>query len=94
MPDLKENYRVITRIYANLKGLGYVCQKKGILANSSILEDFARAFTGSKQLFDFIDVGVGKDRADDKISGEKGERIRFWEASSNSCRNIQIAFIR
>ena len=63
------DYKIVTRIYANLKGLGDVCQRSGVIDRSEVLEDFARGFTGSKQLFDFVDVGMGKDRADDKISG-------------------------
>ena len=69
LPDLPSDFRIVTRIYANLKGLGDVCSRSGILSSPSQLEDFARGFTGTKQLFDFIDVGSGKDRADDKISG-------------------------
>jgi hypothetical protein len=42
------------------------------LESPAYLNDFARGFTGSKQLFDFVDVGSGKDRADDKISGKIG----------------------
>lgn len=67
--DLPSDFRIVTRIYANMKGLGDICKKSGILSTATMIEDFARGFTGSKQLFDFIDVGMGKDRADDKISG-------------------------
>lgn len=66
---LSSDYKIVTRVYANLKGLGDVCQRTGILERSTLMEEFARGFTGSKQLFDFVDVGSGKDRADDKISG-------------------------
>lgn len=68
--NIPSDYKIVTRIYANLKGLGGVCQRSGIIDRQEMIEDFARGFTGSKQLFDFIDVGMGKDRADDKISGE------------------------
>lgn len=57
---LPSDIRIVTRIYANVKGLGDVCKKSGILSTPSTIEDFARGFTGSKQLFDFVDVGVGK----------------------------------
>ena len=67
--NLPSDVKVVTRIYANLKGLGETCVKAGIISKTEMLEDFARGFTGSKQLFDFVDVGMGKDRADDKISG-------------------------
>jgi len=71
LPDLPLDHKIMTRIYANLKGLGDVCHKAGILHQSSVLEEFARGLTGSKHLFDFVDVGMGKDRADDKISGKR-----------------------
>ena len=57
---LPSDVKIVTRIYANLKGLGDVFKKSGILSTPSTMEDFARGFTGSKQLFDFVDVGVGK----------------------------------
>ncbi|MCJ1479388.1 hypothetical protein MMC13_008073 [Lambiella insularis] len=65
---LSSDYKIVTRVYANVKGLGDVCKRAGIIESSTIMEDFMRGFTGSKQLFDFIDVGSGKDRADDKVS--------------------------
>lgn len=68
--NLPSDHKIVTRIYANLKGLGDVCHKSGIIDHPNMIEEFARGFTGSKQLFDFVDVGMGKDRADDKISGE------------------------
>ena len=73
IPGLSPDYKIVTRIYANLKGLGEVCHRAAILENPATIEHFARGFTGSKHLFDFIDVGVGKDRADDKLSGEISE---------------------
>lgn len=62
--------RIVTRIYANLRGLADTCYKANLVEKPSTVEDFARGFTGSKQLFDYIDVGSGKDRADDKITGK------------------------
>ena len=67
--ELPSDVKIVTRIYANLKGLAETCVKAGITTRADTMEDFARAFTGSKQLFDFVDVGMGKDRADDKVSG-------------------------
>ena len=67
--DLTSDYKIVTKIYANLRGLGETAHKAGIVSWPSAVEEFARGFTGSKQLFDFINVGSGKDRADDKITG-------------------------
>ena len=69
IPNLSSDYKIVTRVYANIKGLGDACYRSGMLERASLIEDFARGFTRSKQLFDFVDVGMGKDRADDKISG-------------------------
>jgi hypothetical protein len=56
------------RIYANLKGLAETCARAGIVDSSTKVEDFARGFTCGRPLFDFTDVGAGKDRADGKIN--------------------------
>ena len=70
LPGLSSDYKIVTRVYANLKGLGEACYRAGIINGPNTMDEFLRGFTGSKQLFDFIDVGSGKDRADDKICGE------------------------
>jgi hypothetical protein len=62
--------KISARIYANVRGLGDVMQKSGIIDRAGLFEDFARGFSGSKLLFDFVDVGMGKDKADDKITGK------------------------
>ncbi|KAI9871463.1 MAG: hypothetical protein M1830_002884, partial [Pleopsidium flavum] len=67
-PELPSDVKIVTRIYANSKGLGEVCYKAGLVDKPSMVDEFARGFTGSKQLFDYIDVGSGKDRADDKLT--------------------------
>lgn len=54
--SLPSDYKIVTRIYANLMGLGDVCNRSGIVERPDLIEDFARGFTGSKQLFDFVDV--------------------------------------
>lgn len=61
--------KIVTRIYANVKGLAEACFKAGLVERSSLIEDFVRGFNCSRLLFDFVDVGSGKDRADDKIAG-------------------------
>lgn len=43
--------------------------KTGVVEEIGQFEDFMRGFTRGKTLFDFIDVGAGKDRADEKIIG-------------------------
>lgn len=96
LEDLPSDNNIVVRIYANIKGLAETCCKAGIISKASTVEDFTRGFTRSKHLFDFVDVGHGKDRADDKLSGGL-ETICFpislqLNEKLNS-RGIQIAFI-
>lgn len=63
--------RIICRIYANVQGLGEVLVRTGAITAIEDFEDFVRGFTRAKTLFDFIDVGAGKDRADEKIIGTR-----------------------
>lgn len=67
--DLPLEHRVICRIYANVRGLGEVLVKAGVIDDSAVFEEFARGFTRGNALFDFVDVGPGKDRADVKVIG-------------------------
>ncbi|KAH8696668.1 CCCH zinc finger protein [Talaromyces proteolyticus] len=60
--------KLVTRVYANVSGLGNACYHAGIVDKPSVIDDFVRGFNESRLLFDFVDVGHGKDRADDKIS--------------------------
>lgn len=62
--------KVICRVYANVKGLAEVLVKAGVADDVAQVEDFTRGFTTGRTLFDFIDVGPGKDRADEKIIGK------------------------
>lgn len=60
---------VIAKIYANLAGLCKAMRRDGCLTNESDLKDFTLGFTQAKASFDFVDVGHGKERADNKIRG-------------------------
>jgi hypothetical protein len=67
--NIPRGARIICRIYANVQGLGDTLVHAGIIEHLGVFEDFVRGFCRGKTLFDFIDVGAGKDRADDKIIG-------------------------
>ncbi|MCJ1411249.1 hypothetical protein MMC19_005337 [Ptychographa xylographoides] len=83
IPGLPSDYKIVARVYANLNGLSDACNKAGIIDNPHLMREFARGFTGTKQLFDFIDVGSGKDRADDKVS----ELLKLYLYNCH-CRHI------
>ena len=68
--DCPTEAKIVVRTYANVKGLANACAQAGIVDSSMLVEEFVRGFTCGNQLFDFTDVGAGKDRADAKINGE------------------------
>lgn len=70
--------RVLCRVYANVKGLAETLVRAGIIEEVSQFEEFVRGFTNGRTLFDFIDVGPGKDRADDKIIGKSEICFLLW----------------
>lgn len=92
IPGLPPGFKIVARIYANLRGLGETCHRAAILENPSTIDNFARGFTGSKYLFDFIDVGVGKDRADDKISGMLQLILLFTNSSDERKRFLSFIY--
>lgn len=67
MDNIPISAKVVTRVYANVKGLSDICVRTGIVDEASQVEEFVRGFTRGRTLFDFVDVGPGKDRADEKL---------------------------
>ncbi|KAK3940250.1 hypothetical protein QBC46DRAFT_385688 [Diplogelasinospora grovesii] len=68
MPDLV-NLPIVVKAFANADGLSYVLIKSKIITSANMLWDFAKGFSQTCELFDFVLVGSGKDRADKKIKG-------------------------
>ena len=87
--------KILARVYANVKGLGDVLQKSSTIDRASLFEDFARGFNGSKLLFDFIDVGTGKDKADDKITGQsvRPASVVSLEANERAKKSSNCTFM-
>lgn len=64
-PDLQ----VMVNIYANKAGLTkYLCDAD-LIQHPNQVDFFFQSFTNSKALFQFIDCGYGKERADAKLRG-------------------------
>lgn len=59
----------MVRIYANLEGLLKKYAYIGFTEEERALRLFVTGFTQSQPLFDFVDAGQGKERADHKIKG-------------------------
>ncbi|KAI4275669.1 MAG: hypothetical protein LQ337_003062 [Flavoplaca oasis] len=62
-----ENTDVVVRAYANLRGLGKACVRNNSMKSTADLGLVANGFTSRYPLFDFVDVGLGNERADHKI---------------------------
>lgn len=60
---------VVVKAYANLAGLGQACVKNGKLKGSVCLNQFVIGFNRRYPLFDFVDVGPGKEETDNKFKG-------------------------
>lgn len=60
--------QVVTRVFYNSQGTAPLEERTGRAAKGR-LSEFARAFNESGPLFDYLDCGRGKERADSKIQG-------------------------
>ena len=60
---------IVVRAFANFSALQSTCIKKGIMHPGTSVSLFAQGFTQRRALFDFVDVGPGKEQADSKIRG-------------------------
>ncbi|KAF9770976.1 hypothetical protein IL306_011406 [Fusarium sp. DS 682] len=69
--DDSERLDVVVKAFARLDGLGSKLAREGRVRDMAQLRAFCAGFSSRLPLFDFIDVGSGKERADNKIRGTK-----------------------
>jgi hypothetical protein len=69
IPNVK-SIPVVVKAYANLSGLAQVCVRDKKLNSIGDLTQFWIGFTRRYPLIDFIDVGFGKEEADNKLRGK------------------------
>ena len=71
--NIPPSSKVVTRVYINGSGKENNAKKRLSFKSNShqyeLLETFRVQFTEAMPLFDFVDVGHGKERADEKIRG-------------------------
>ena len=60
---------VVVKAYANLSGLAQACVRDKKLNNVGDMSQFWIGFSRRFPLADFVDVGSGKEEADNKIRG-------------------------
>jgi hypothetical protein len=60
---------VIVKAYANLSGLAQACVRDKKVGSAGDMGQFWCGFTRRYPLVDFVDVGAGKEEADNKLRG-------------------------
>jgi len=65
-----EKLDILVKAFANLEGLAFALVRDGRLKDAGQLRAFVTGFSSRLAFFDFVDVGVGKERADHKIRGK------------------------
>ncbi|KAK4224967.1 hypothetical protein QBC38DRAFT_484111 [Podospora fimiseda] len=78
-----KNIEVIAHIYANLTGLCKAMRRDGSVESEADVKDFTLGFTQAKASFDVVDVGHGKERADNKI-----KQNARWHLKNPNCKQI------
>ena len=70
-PAIPPTAKVLAKVYINASTFGRGRKITSFTGNQlSLLEAFRIQFTETMPLFDFVDVGIGKERADEKIRGK------------------------
>lgn len=64
------NWPVMVQIYLSLEKLGMKLAQVGLVRTSQDMRIFAQRFSVNQPLFNIVDVGQGKERADHKIKGK------------------------
>ncbi|KAI4124588.1 MAG: hypothetical protein LQ338_004726 [Usnochroma carphineum] len=83
--DSAIHWKVILRVYANIDGLLKKYAYIGFTEEERALRQFVAGFTQSQPLFDFVDAGQGKERADHKIKEQLGLFL-----SNIQCKHILL----
>jgi hypothetical protein len=60
---------IMVNMYASLGGIAGKLTETGVINRPSDIHDFVRGFNTSQDLFNIIDVGAGKEKADHKVRG-------------------------
>lgn len=64
-----DNVQIVVRAYANLAKVAQACMADGRLDNISDLSQFWVGFSRRYPQVDFVNIGSGKEEADNKIRG-------------------------
>ncbi|KAH6664527.1 hypothetical protein B0J14DRAFT_661436 [Halenospora varia] len=81
-----ENIPIVVKAYANLFGLGKACAEKQLTNSVYDVIQFWIGFSRRHPLFDFVNVGSGKEEADNKI-----REVLGWHLSNLQCEHVLLA---
>lgn len=84
--ELPRDARLVVRVYANIKGLARGLYSNAAITSAEVLNDFVHGFTYGNTLFDFVDIGPGREHAADKIAGTYRVFLPSPAAPSLDCR--------
>lgn len=70
-----ESFRIVVRIYANIKSLADNLTKLKVIDRPSLLDDFVRGANGSELLLDFVDSGSRPNATRTKIGQQLQSNI-------------------
>ncbi|KAF2452958.1 hypothetical protein BDY21DRAFT_148102 [Lineolata rhizophorae] len=76
---------IVVKAFANIDGMAQALVRDGRLSDTRSFRAFVSGFTSRLPFFDFVDVGPGKERADQKIR----ENLRF-HIDSWQCKHVVL----
>lgn len=68
LPSINEP-KLLTKVYMNVKSLGELYARSGIISEPAAIHEFVRGFNEAMSFSEIVDVGSGKNKAYDKIQG-------------------------
>lgn len=89
--DLPKTVPVIVKAFANLGGLAQACVRDRKLNSVADLSQFWIGFTRRYPLVDFVDVGSGKEEADNKLRGDLLFFNQSW-VDANRSRGAELLY--
>jgi len=75
LSEAYKDLRIVVNVYANVDGLAHALVRDHLVDSVAEVRSFVTEFTSRLPLCDFIDVGYGKERADNKIKGKLNTNI-------------------
>ncbi|KAL8636969.1 MAG: hypothetical protein Q9228_005706, partial [Teloschistes exilis] len=82
--DGSTTWKILVRVYTNLEGLLAKYSYIGFHEEASSLRPFVAGFTQSQPLFDYVDAGYGKERADHKVKAHDNGYVPTLDAFKNN----------